>query len=110
MSRFKVHYLGNVAQCRVEAEVVDSKCSDKSDPTCAVVYESGDVMEVEMLPRGSELAMDADFQRAVTDAKEGLLRYVNRRGNNRPSGLSAAGLSLWLLEKKDGTAMGVKIR
>jgi hypothetical protein len=47
---------------------------------------------------------------AVEDAKLGLLNYVNRQGLNPPEGLTRAGLSMWLLEKGDGTAMGVSLR
>jgi hypothetical protein len=42
-------------------------------------------------------------------AKVHLLEYVNRRGENQPEGLTAAGLSLWRMEKADGTALGIKL-
>jgi hypothetical protein len=47
-----------------------------------------------------------DFNAAVEKARERLAAYVNRLGDGSPDGLTAAGLSLWLLEKADGTAMG----
>ena len=46
---------------------------------------------------------------AIASAQQGLAQYVNRRGINPPSGLTPEGLSLWLMEKVDGTAMGSKI-
>ena len=42
--------------------------------------------------------------------QEALKPYVNRRGENPPSGLSVVGLSLWLMEKADCTALGVRIQ
>ncbi len=110
MSRFKVQYLGNTKERRTEAEVVDSTCPEDTDPTCAVLHDSGAGIEIELLPHGQELRTNDELKRALEDARSGLLRYVNRRGENSPRGLSVAGLSLWLLEKDDGTAMGAKIR
>jgi hypothetical protein len=46
---------------------------------------------------------------AIAAAQTGLIEYVNRRGNYVPSGLSGPGLSFWLMEKTDGTAMGTPI-
>ena len=51
-------------------------------------------------------ALGAGFDAAVEEAKARLRRYVNRTGENAPEGLSPAGLSFWLMEKDDGTAMG----
>lgn len=53
-------------------------------------------------------AGDDEAQRlasALARARETLAQYVNRRGDNPPGGLTAAGLSLWLMEMSDGTAM-----
>jgi len=110
MSRFKVEFLGNVNNCRTEAEIVDSLPPEGSDSTCAVVYDSGDGIRVEYLGRDLELQADPAFNEALNDARDGLLRYVNRCGDNPPPGLTAAGLSLWLMERHDGTAMGSKVR
>ena len=110
MSRFEVAYLGNVNNCRTEAEIMDSLAASGSDPTCAIVHDSGGGMKVEYLPQGQELQADPAFSEALNNAWNGLLRYVNRCGDNPPPGLTAAGLSLWLMEKSDGTAMGTKFR
>ncbi len=109
MSRFTVSYFGNSTHCRTEAEVVDSECPADADSTCAVISEVEDGVRVDILPRGEEFRLDADFRAALDRARLGLLEYVNRSGRNAPPGLSPIGLSLWLLEKHDGTAMGRKI-
>lgn len=50
-------------------------------------------------------ALDA----SIAEAKERLSHYVNRLGEDVPVGLTQAGLSLWLMQKDDGTAMGMPI-
>lgn len=61
------------------------------------------------------LASSALISAATRDAilaagREALEPYVNGRGENPPRGLRWAGLSFWLMERKDGTAMGHSIR
>jgi len=49
------------------------------------------------------------FNALIENAKEVLSHYVNRRGDNVPSQLKSRGqLALWLMEKDDGTMMGLK--
>jgi len=49
------------------------------------------------------------FNVLVENAKEVLSHYVNRRGDKVPSQLKTKGqLGLWLMEKDDGTMMGLK--
>ena len=51
----------------------------------------------------------ASFNALMENAKEVLSHYVNRRGDRVPSQLKTRGqLSLWLMEKDDGTMMGLK--
>jgi hypothetical protein len=109
-ARFRIQYFGNTRACRTEAEIIDSAVRDGSDATCAVVYESPTEMATELLPLGGTVKDLAEFQDALKSARTGLLRYVNRRGRHPPLGLSVAGLSLWLMEKDGGTAMGAKMR
>ena len=106
---FSITFLGNVADCRTEAEVSLRHPPLDADPLCAVVYEnvSGPVVEWFGVAKESKSPSLAE---AVEAAKLGLLAYVNRRGSNPPEGLTRAGLSLWLLEKTDGTAMGISSR
>jgi hypothetical protein len=106
---FSINFLGNVSDCRTEAEISLRHPPSDADPLCAVVYEGISGPVVDWFGHAGESKSPA-LVAAVEDAKLGLLNYVNRRGLNPPEGLSRAGLSLWLLEKVDGTAMGVSLR
>lgn len=50
---------------------------------------------------GSAPADQTAFEEAVALAKQELLYFPNRRGSDPPPGLSAVGLSLWLMERSD---------
>jgi hypothetical protein len=108
-SPFNVTFLGNVTDCRTEAEVSLSHAPEDTDPLCALVYESESGAVVEWFGVAKESKSPA-LTAAVEDAKLGLLAYINRRGMNQPEGLTRAGLSLWLLEKADGPATGIARR
>src|SRR5690242_3332317 len=95
---FSINFLGNVSDCRTEAEVSLRHSPSNTDPLCAVVYENDSGPVVEWFGDAVESKSPA-LAVAVEDAKRGLLEYVNRRGVNPPEGLTRAGLSLWLLEK-----------
>jgi hypothetical protein len=78
------------------------------DALVAVVYElpSGWKVDLYQSPGGMDFG---EFVKALHAAQTRLLEYVNRRGENPPEGLTRAGFSLWLMEKADGTAMGIKL-
>lgn len=100
---------GNVAACRTEAEIglLDN---DGGVKILAVVFETADGWNVEMHDESvAHNAPNQQFAKAVEDAKKKLQNYINRRGDAPPEGLNPAGLSLWLMTKTDGTAMGQKI-
>jgi hypothetical protein len=106
---FRIDFLGNVADCRTEAEVSLRHSPSNTDPLCAVVYENESGPVVEWFG-GAAQSKSPALADAVEDAKRGLLEYANRRGLNLPEGLTRAGISLWLLEKIDGTALGAPPR
>ena len=95
--------LGNVDACRTECEISDSTAN-----TIAVVYESHDGWHVNVLRtvRTEELT---DFNATVEAAKQSLSQYVNRIGSNPPNEITSGGLSLWLMQKNDGTALGIDL-
>jgi hypothetical protein len=95
---FKIDFLGNVSDCRTEAEVSLRHSPSNTDPLCAVVYENDSGPVVEWFGDAGKSKSPA-LTAAVEDAKSGLLKYVNRRGLNPPEGLTRAGLSVWLMEK-----------
>ena len=95
--------LGNPETCRTEAEI-----SDDSGNSVAVVYEAIDGWHIELCRtiRAEEMEqLDAIIQTAKND----LSHYVNRKGLNVPTNLTVGDLSLWLLLKDDGTALGIRL-
>ena len=105
MSRYSIMICGNIGECRAEAEITrDSE--DGPEVFVALVHESAAGWQEEIFdqPAGDDDARQ--LTAALARARESLAQYVNRRGDNPPEGLTAAGLSLWLMEMSDGTAMG----
>lgn len=108
MSQLAITVLGNVSTRRTEAEI---SWRTQADEECvALVFETSSGWQVEVNNQLRVDALGTEFEAAATNARKRLEEYVNRRGDNIPVGLTAAGLSLWLLEKRDGTAMGVPLR
>lgn len=95
--------LGNVDQCRTECEI-----SDETATTVAVVFESHEGWQVNVL-RPLRHEEFEDFNATVEAAKQSLSHYINRMGNNPPEDLTAGGLSLWLMQKDDGTVLGLDL-
>ena len=99
---FQIQIFAGVQDPYTSAEVL------YGEEIIAIVYERPSGWKVDLFQSPRELDLD-EFLKAIGAAKERLQEYVNRRGEDQPEGLSAAGLSLWLLEKADGTAMGIKL-
>jgi hypothetical protein len=88
---FRTTIVSNVENCRTEAEI-----SDGSENVVAVVYEDESGWHVH--PAAGELpAPDI-----LNQAQQCLERYINRRGHNRPEGLSRCALALWLMQRANG--------
>ncbi len=100
---FSRAFLGNVEACRTEAEI-----TDEWGRLVAVLYEDETGWHCERTAEPMEEARA--LEEFVETVKADLSHYVNRCGTNPPPGLSRAGLSMWLMEKDDGTAMGRRIR
>jgi hypothetical protein len=96
--------LGNVGECRTECEI-----SDNAGAAIAVVYETHQGWCVDIL-RELRDEESASFNASVEAAKQSLSHYVNRRGSNPPVETTMAGLSLWLMQKDDGTALGIDLK
>ena len=100
---FEIIIAGNVDAWRTEAEI-----ADESGKRIAIVYEDSDGWHTKAL---DELLVQSSssFDSLVENAKEVLSHYVNRRGDEVPSQLKTRGQrALWLMEKDDGTMMGLK--
>lgn len=101
--RFTLQVVGNVRDCRTEAEIY----FEGSENPWAVVYEEDSGWKSDVI--GDQAPDNAPTEEAVVTAIKCLSHYPNRRGADAPEGLSAAGLSLWLMVKEDGTAMGMPV-
>jgi hypothetical protein len=100
---FKISVCGDVTRGYTVAEI------DFGDQPVASVFETVDGWHIEFCStEATSFPLDA-FSSAVVAAKERLSCYVNRRGESPPDGLTVAAFSLWLMQKADGTAMGVKL-
>jgi hypothetical protein len=100
---FETIIIGNSETCRTEAEI-----SDKSGSRLAIVYEDRNGWHTEVLGDWVN-QVPSSFDTLIEDAKERLSHYLNRRGENMPAGMTVCALSLWLMVKDDGTAMGMKL-
>jgi hypothetical protein len=85
-----------------------------NDGFTAVEIESGNELIARVFELGAgwyvelsepEKLLDSEVVRAVLAAKERLLPYVNRTGDGMPDGLTAAGASLWLMQRDDGHSL-----
>ena len=100
MGDYEIQFCGDVNRCCTCAEIY------RRQQFVASLCETADGWQVHI---ESNESRDEGLQAAVDTAKERLLQYVNRKGMDAPSGLTRAGLSLWLLQKTDGTAMGISM-
>jgi hypothetical protein len=98
----QITIVGNTADCRTEAEICIPRDSGE---LIALVYEAESGWEVERFEDAPPVA-SVILEAAIESAKQALGQYPNRRGKGAPAGLTGPGLSLWLMEKADGTAMG----
>jgi hypothetical protein len=103
---FGVTIVGNTAACRTEAEIYIPRDSGE---LIALVYETQKGWVVEQV-EGAPAVKSLTLQEAAESAKQLLGEYVNRTGKGAPTGVTGPGLSLWLMEKADGTSMGRRVR
>jgi hypothetical protein len=101
---FETIILGNVEECRTECEI-----RDDTRTMVAAVYETDKGWHINLLRSLADEELEA-FNVAVIAAKQRLSHYINRMGRNPPEGTTVGVLSLWLMQKDDGTALGIHIR
>lgn len=99
MSSYAVTVWGNVEKCRTEAEV------SRDGRIVAIVYEASDGWHTDTID-GKLAQPQSDFDEALNTACQILSQHANRCGTNPPQNATAGALSLWLMVKADGTAMG----
>jgi hypothetical protein len=102
---FSIQFSGNLEACRTEARILRPS-AQPDDGLVALIYETSLGFVVSYfgaaLPNRTLPGLDA----AIVEARAELLHYINRRGENRPPGITRPGLSLWLTERDDETVMG----
>jgi hypothetical protein len=105
---FSIEFCANVAACRTEAKILGPS-TPSNDALVALVYETSQGFVVTYF--GSAVANPAlpGLDAAIAEARTELLHYINRRGDQRPEGITRAGLSLWLTERDDETVIGIPL-
>jgi hypothetical protein len=105
MHGFSIEYRGNLEACRTEARI--SSAPAKPDPALvALVYETSRGFVVSYFGAALSNRTLPGLEAAIAEARSELLHYINRRGENRPRGITRPGLSLWLTERDDETVIG----
>lgn len=107
MNEIAIMFFGNAAAQRTEAEIYWESGPDRE--LVAVVFEDKDGWHTFIENERKAAAIGSQLDEAIANAKLQLASYINRTGANPPDGLTGAGLSLWLMEKSDGTAMGYPV-
>jgi hypothetical protein len=106
---FSIEFCGNLEACRTEARIF-APSAKPDDGLVALVYETCRGFVVGYF--GAALANRTlpGLEAAIAEARAELVHYINRRGENRPVGITRPGLSLWLTERDDETVMGRPIK
>jgi hypothetical protein len=104
-----IQFCGNLEACRTEARI--SRAAAQSVETLlATVYETSEGFVVEYFGLAMANPSLPGLEAAIAEARAELLHYINRRGENRPQGITRPGLSLWLTERDDETVMGIPFK
>ncbi|MBV8143702.1 MAG: hypothetical protein JO184_01755 [Gammaproteobacteria bacterium] len=106
---FTIEYRGNLEACRTEAKIF-SGSAKADDAIVALVYETLHGFVVDYFGAAVSDRTVPGLDAAIAEARAELLHYINRRGENRPQGITRPGLSLWLTERDDETVIGKPIK
>ena len=109
MHDLTIEFSGNLEACRTEAKISRSG-AQSADALLAIVYETAAGFVVEYYGVAMANPSLPGLDAALADARAELLHYINRRGENRPQGITRPGLSLWLTERDDETVMGIPLK
>jgi hypothetical protein len=106
---FSIEFCGNLEACRTEARILRPS-AQPDDALVALVHETARGFVVSYF--GSAVANPTlpGLDAAIAEARAELLHYTNRRGENRPPGITRPGLSLWLTVRDDETVMGMPLK
>ena len=101
---YSIEVRGNLEACRTEARIL-SPSAKPADALVALVYETSRGFVVDYLGVSVSNRTLPGLEAAIAEARAELRHYVNRRGENRPHGITRPGLSLWLTERDDETVV-----
>jgi hypothetical protein len=104
---FSIQYCGNLDACRTEARIAQPGLKEG---LIAVVYESLKGFVVTYHGAAAANPSLPGLEAALAEARRELPHYINRRGDNRPLGITRPGLSLWLTERDDETVVGTPLK
>jgi hypothetical protein len=105
---FSIEYCANVEACRTEAKIL-APAASASDALVALVYETSQGFVVDYLGPALRNRALPGLDAAIAEARRELLHYIHRRGEQRPQGITRAGLALWLTERDDETVIGIPL-
>ena len=106
---FTIQFCGNLEACRTEARI-SRAAVQAAETLLATVYETSAGFVVEYSGPAQANPSLPGLDAAITEARAELLHYINRKGENRPKGITRPGLSLWLTERDDETVMGIPLK
>lgn len=106
--RFTIQYCGNLEACRTEARILQPS-AQTDNALVAVVYDTPQGIVVDYVGPAEKNPEFPGLDAAVAEARAELHHYINRRGENRPQGITRPGLSLWLTERDDETVIGMPL-
>lgn len=102
---FAIEFCANLEACRTEARIL-RRSAQQAEALVALVYDTAQGVVVSYRGLASANPALPGLDAAVAEARTELLHYINRRGENRPTGITRPGLSLWLTERDDETVLG----
>ena len=103
---FSIQFCRNIEACRTEARI-SRPSAQPGDALVALVYETSQGFVVRYFGSAATSPALPGLDAAVAEARAELHHYINRRGENRPAGITRPGLSLWLTERDDETVIGI---
>ena len=106
---FSIEFRGNLEACRTEARIL-SPSAEPDHALVALVYETSRGFVVSYFGTALSNRSLPGLEAAIAEARAELVHYINRRGENRPQGITRPGLSLWLTERDDETVVGKPIK
>jgi hypothetical protein len=102
---YSIQFCGNIEACRTEARIF-SPAAKPDGALVAIVYESARGFVVSYFGTAMSNRALPGLDAAVVEARGELRHYINRKGENRPEGITRPGLALWLTERDDETVIG----